>query len=159
VCQCCVLTCQSIPLVSLDCDYALGAWHLHSGVGIVDDCHEFQEEMPPHDAIVTDVKTGHLKRQHLSLCLLSPVPQHTSRSIRPMGVDDCPGITSWNVSCAWVMSFKLRPISIKVFLMIRVNEALLSISVFATLYRLIGSLTTNDKFLSDSSLSLDDLLA
>jgi hypothetical protein len=43
--------------------------------------------------------------------------------------------------------------------MIRVNEALLSISVFSTLYRLIGSLTTNDKFLSGSSLSLDDLLA
>jgi hypothetical protein len=41
----------------------------------------------------------------------------------------------------------------KVFLMIRFNEAPLSINVLTTLCRPIGSLTTNDKFLSDSSIS------
>jgi hypothetical protein len=40
-----------------------------------------------------------------------------------------------------------------VFLIIRFNEASLSISVLATLYHLIGSLITNDKFQLDSSLS------
>jgi hypothetical protein len=40
-----------------------------------------------------------------------------------------------------------------VFLMIRFNEAPLSINVLATLCRLIGNLTTNDKFLSDSFVS------
>jgi hypothetical protein len=41
----------------------------------------------------------------------------------------------------------------KVFLMIRFNESQLSISVLATLCRPIGSLTTNGKFQSDSSVS------
>jgi hypothetical protein len=41
----------------------------------------------------------------------------------------------------------------KVFLIIRFNEALLSINVLATLCHLIGSLTTNSKFLSDNSVS------
>jgi hypothetical protein len=39
----------------------------------------------------------------------------------------------------------------KVFLMIRFTKAPLSINILATLCRLIGSLTMNDKFLSDSS--------
>jgi hypothetical protein len=47
VCPCRVLTCQSISLASLDCDHALGAQHLHNGIGSVDDSHEFQEERPP----------------------------------------------------------------------------------------------------------------
>jgi hypothetical protein len=71
MCECCVLTCQSVLLVSLDCDHALGTRHLHCGIGSVDDCHEIQEERPPQDAIVSDVEAGHLKRQHLSAFVLS----------------------------------------------------------------------------------------
>jgi hypothetical protein len=41
----------------------------------------------------------------------------------------------------------------KVFLIMRFNEAPLSINVLATLCRPIVSLTTNGKFLSDSSVS------
>jgi hypothetical protein len=41
----------------------------------------------------------------------------------------------------------------KVFLMIRFNEAPLSISVLATLCYLINSLTMKGKFLLDSSIS------
>jgi hypothetical protein len=87
------------------------------------------------------------------LCLLSSVPQHTSRSMHPIGVDDCPGTTSWNMSCIGVRSDRLRHISMKVFLMIRFNEAPLSISVWSTLCRPIGNLTTNGKFLSHSFIS------
>jgi hypothetical protein len=52
-----------------------------------------------------------------------------------------------------VKSAKLKSISMKVFLIMRFNEALLSINVLATLYRPIGILTTNDKFLSDNFVS------
>jgi hypothetical protein len=90
---------------------------------------------------------------NVSLRLLSPVPHDTSRSIHPMGIDDCPGMTPWNVSCTGVRSYKLRPISMKVFLMIRFNEAPLSNSVLATLYHPIGSLTMKGKFLSNSVVS------
>jgi hypothetical protein len=69
--QCCVLTCQSIPLVNLDCDQTLGARHLHCGIDSVDDSHEFQEERPPQDAVVTDVDVGRLKCQHLSTFVVS----------------------------------------------------------------------------------------
>jgi hypothetical protein len=89
----------------------------------------------------------------ISLCLFSPAPQDTSRSIRPMGVDDYPGMIPWNVSCTGVKSVKLRPISIKVFLIMRFNEAPLSINILATLCHLIGILMMNGKFLSDSSVS------
>jgi hypothetical protein len=41
----------------------------------------------------------------------------------------------------------------KVFLMMRFNEALLSIRVLAILCHPIGNLTTNGKFLLDSSVS------
>jgi hypothetical protein len=70
-----------------------------------------------------------------------------------MEVDDYTGMTLWNVSCMRVKSFILRSISLKVFLMIRFNETPLSISVLATLCHPIGSLTMNNKFLSDSSVS------
>jgi hypothetical protein len=70
-----------------------------------------------------------------------------------MGVDDCHRITPWNVSCTGVRSFKLRPISMMVFLMIRFNEVPLSINVLVILCYPIGSLIMNDKFLSDSSIS------
>jgi hypothetical protein len=43
-----------------------------------------------------------------------------------MGVDDYPGITSWKVSCNGVRSARLRPISMNVFLMMRLREAPLS---------------------------------
>jgi hypothetical protein len=37
----------------------------------VDDCHEVQEEMPPKDAVITDVEVGHLKHQHLSTFVIA----------------------------------------------------------------------------------------
>jgi hypothetical protein len=89
---------------------------------------------------------------NISLRLLSLVPEDTSRSMHLIGVDDYPSMTPWNISCTGIKSFRVRPISIKVFLMIRFNEAMLLISVFATICLLIGSLTMNGKFLSDSSM-------
>jgi hypothetical protein len=73
--------------------------------------------------------------------------------MHPMGVDDCPGITTWNVSCTWVRSARLRPISMKLFLVMRLREAPLSTRVLATLYRPIGSLTTKGKFRLDNVVS------
>jgi hypothetical protein len=90
---------------------------------------------------------------NISLHLLSPDPQDTSRSMRLMGVDNWPGVTPWKVSCIGVRSAKWRPISMNVFLMMRLSEAQLSIRVLATLCRPIGSLTMNDKFQLDSSIS------
>jgi hypothetical protein len=90
----------------------------------------------------------------ISRCLFSPVLQDTYRSMRPMGVDACPGMIPWNVSCTWVKSNNLRPISMKVFLIKRFNEAPLSINVLATLCRPMGILTTSGWFLSDSSMSV-----
>jgi hypothetical protein len=55
--------------------------------------------------------------------------------------------------CTGVNSTKLRPISMKVFLIIKFSEAPLSIKVLATLCRSIGILTTKGRFLSDSSIS------
>jgi hypothetical protein len=89
----------------------------------------------------------------ISLRLFSPIPQDTFRSMHPMGVDDCPVMIPWNVSCMGVKSAKLRLISMKVFLIMRFNKAPLSINVLATLCHLIGMLTMNDMFLSDSSVS------
>jgi hypothetical protein len=89
----------------------------------------------------------------ISLPLFSPVPQDTSRSMRPMGVDNCPRMIPWKVSCVGVHSSKLRPISTKVFLIIKFSEAPLSIKVLATLWHSIGILTTKGKFLSDSSVN------
>jgi hypothetical protein len=37
----------------------------------MDDCHKFQEEIPPKDTVVPDVKIGHLEREHLSALVLS----------------------------------------------------------------------------------------
>jgi hypothetical protein len=71
VCQCCVLTCQSIALISLDRDHALGARHPNRGIGSVDDHHELQEEQPPEDAVVPDVEAGHLKRNQLLTLIVS----------------------------------------------------------------------------------------
>jgi hypothetical protein len=73
--------------------------------------------------------------------------------MRPMGVDDCPRITLWSVSCTGVKSDRLRPISMKVFLMMRFSEAPLSTRVLATLCHPIGSLTTKGKFQLDSFVS------
>jgi hypothetical protein len=90
---------------------------------------------------------------NISLHLLSPIQHDPSRSMRLMGVDDCPGMTPWNVSCTGVKSFRLRLISMKVFLMMRFSEAPLSIRVLATLCRPTESLTTKGMFRSDSSVS------
>jgi hypothetical protein len=87
----------------------------------------------------------------ISRCLFSPVLHDTSISMHPMGVDVCPGKIPWNVSCTGIRSDKLRPISMKVFLIIRFNEAPLSINVLAALCRPIGILTMSGRFLSDSS--------
>jgi hypothetical protein len=89
----------------------------------------------------------------ISLCLLSPVPQNISRSMHPIGVDDYPGMILWKVSCTRVNSAKLRPILMKVLLIMRFRVTLLSINVFATLCRPIGILTIKGKLLSDSSVS------
>jgi hypothetical protein len=70
-----------------------------------------------------------------------------------MGVDDYPEITPWNVSCTGVKSDRLMPISMKVFLMMRFNETLLSTRVLTTLCNPIGSLTMKGKFYSDNSVS------
>jgi hypothetical protein len=48
---------------------------------------------------------------------------------------------------------KLRPISMKIFIIIKFSEAPLSIKVFCTLGRPIGILTMKGRFLSDSSVS------
>jgi hypothetical protein len=77
----------------------------------------------------------------ISLRLFSPVPQDSSRSMCPMRVDAYPGMIPWNVSCTGVKSDNLRPISMTVFLIMRFNEAPLSINALATLCRLIRILT------------------
>jgi hypothetical protein len=70
-----------------------------------------------------------------------------------MGVDHCPRITSWNVSCTGVRSDRLRTISMNVFLIMRLKEAPLSTRVLATLCHPIRSLTTKGKFRLESSVS------
>jgi hypothetical protein len=89
----------------------------------------------------------------ICLCLLSPVPHDTPRLMHPIGVDYGPGMISWKVSCTEVNYARMRPILMKVFLIMRFKEASLSINVLATLCRLIGILITKGKFLSDSSIS------
>jgi hypothetical protein len=37
----------------------------------MDDCHEFQEERPPQNAILSDVEAGHFEHQHLSTFVIS----------------------------------------------------------------------------------------
>jgi hypothetical protein len=66
-----VLTCQGITLVGLDGDHALGVRHLQCSIDSVDDCYKLLEERPPGDAVVPDVKTDQLERQHL-LTLVVP---------------------------------------------------------------------------------------
>jgi hypothetical protein len=76
MCQCCILTCESIALVGLDGDHAHGGKHLHCGIGSVDDHHKFQEERSLEDAFVPDVKAGHLKHQHLLTLVVSCSTRH-----------------------------------------------------------------------------------
>jgi hypothetical protein len=83
------LFCQVTRHVSMWRSHML--WHLQCGIGSVDEHHELQEERPPKNAVVPDVETGYLKHQHL-LALVAPDPQDTSRSMRLIGVDDCPGM-------------------------------------------------------------------
>jgi hypothetical protein len=70
-----------------------------------------------------------------------------------MGVDDYHGITPWDVSCTSAKSDRLRPILMKVFLMMRFREAPLSTRVLATLCRPIESLITNGKLCSNNYVS------
>jgi hypothetical protein len=70
-----------------------------------------------------------------------------------MGVDVCPGMISWNVSCTRVKSDNLRSISMKVFLIMRFNEAPLSINVLATLCHPIEILMLSGMILLDNSVS------
>jgi hypothetical protein len=77
---------------------------------------------------------------NIPLRLFFPIPQDTSRSMHPMGVDDYPGMIPRKVSCTGVNSAKLRPISMKVFLIIKFSEAPLSIKVLVSLWRPIGIL-------------------
>jgi hypothetical protein len=152
MCQCFILTCQSVSLVSLDGDHTLGVGYLHSGIGSVDDRHKLQEEMPPKDEVVTYIEAGNFERQHLFVFVVS-YPTGYIEIDAPNGS----GRLSRDYFMERVMhnvrSDKLRPISMKVFLMMRLSEVPLSIRVLVTLCRPIGSLTTKGKFLSHSSVS------
>jgi hypothetical protein len=70
-----------------------------------------------------------------------------------MGVDDCPGMITWKVSCTGVNSARLRPMLMKVFLIIKFNESPLSINVLATFWRPIEIMTTKGRFFYYSSVS------
>jgi hypothetical protein len=118
----------------------------------VDDHHKLKEERPPRIQLYSMSKLA-TSNVSISLRLFSPVLQDTSRSMHQMGVDDYPGKIPWKVSCTGVNSAKLRPISMKVFLIIKFNEAALLIKVLATLWHPIRILTMKDMFLSDSSVS------
>jgi GT2 family glycosyltransferase len=61
MCQCCVFTCQSVSLIGLDCYYVLGARHLHSSIGSVDDRCKLQEERSFEDAVVAVVEAGNFE--------------------------------------------------------------------------------------------------
>jgi hypothetical protein len=52
-------------------DHALGTWHFQCGVDSVDNRHKLQEERPPDDVVLPDVKTGYLECQHF-LALIVP---------------------------------------------------------------------------------------
>jgi hypothetical protein len=73
--------------------------------------------------------------------------------MRPLGVDDYPEITPWNVPCTRVKFDRLRPISMKVFLVMRFSKASLSTRVLATLCHPIESLIMKGKFRLDSYVS------
>jgi hypothetical protein len=60
-----------MSLVSLDGNHALAPRHLYSGIDSVDDCHKLQEEMPPKDAVITNVEVDHFECQHLSMFIVS----------------------------------------------------------------------------------------
>jgi hypothetical protein len=139
-------------LIRFECDYTLRARHLDSYIGSVDDRHKLQEERPPKDTVIPDVETGHFECQHLPALVLPCFIRYLQ-----VAAFDGNGRLPWNYTVDRIMhgvkSAKLRLISMKVFLIMRFNEAPLSINVLATLCRLIGILMTNDKFLSDSSVS------
>jgi hypothetical protein len=113
----------------------------------MDDYNELEEEMPLENVVVANVEACNLECQHLQTHRI-PLGQCVQ-----WGVDDCPGITQWKVSCTEVRSARLRPILMNVFLMMRLSEAPLSIRVLATLCHLIGSLTMKGKFRLDSFVS------
>jgi hypothetical protein len=133
-------------LIRFECDYTLRARHLDSYIGSVDDRYKLQEERPPKDTVVPDVEASHFECDYPCFTRYLQVAAFDGNGRLP-----------WNYPVDRIMhgvkSAKLRPISMKVFLIMRFNEAPLSINVLATLCRLIGILMTNDKFLSDNSVS------
>jgi hypothetical protein len=72
-------------LIGLDSDHALGARHLHCGIGSVDDRHKLQEKSPPENAVLPDVEASHLERQHLP-ALVVPYP---TRHLQVNASDGC----------------------------------------------------------------------
>jgi hypothetical protein len=132
VAECYILTCQGITLIGLKDYNAFWSWHLDGGVGSMDDRHK-HEERPPQDTVVSDVKANHFKCQHLLALVFSCLAGHLQVDA-PDGVDDYPRMIPWKVPCTEVKSAKLRPISMKVFFIIKLSEAPLSIRVLATLW-------------------------
>jgi hypothetical protein len=93
----------------------------------VDDRHKLKEEGPLRIQLYPMSKLA-TSNGSISSRLFTPDPQDTFRLMRLMGMEYCPGMILWKVSCTGVNSAKLRPISMKVFLMIKFSEAPLSIS-------------------------------
>jgi hypothetical protein len=140
---------QGALLICFDCNNTLWSGHLHCSIDNMDVWHEFQEERPPEDAVVFDVESCDFKRQHLLVLVISQTTRHLHIDAPNRG-----GWLAWNNIVEGIMhgvrSVKLRPISINVFLMMRLSEAPLSMRVLATLCRPIRSLTTKGKFRLDN---------
>jgi hypothetical protein len=98
----------------------------------MDDRHKLKEERPPQDTVVSDVKASHFKCQHLPALIFSCLKGHLQVDASD-GVDNYPEMIPWKVSCTGVRSAKLRLISMKVFLIIKLSKTPLSIKVFTTL--------------------------
>jgi hypothetical protein len=109
---------------------------------------KLQEKRPPEDAGVPNVEAGHFERKHL----LKLVVPHSTRDIQVTAPDGSGRLPRDNPE-EGVMSAKLRPISMNVFLIMRLREAPLSINVLATLCHPIDIFTTKGKFLLNSSVS------
>jgi hypothetical protein len=66
-----ILACQRISLIRFDGNNALWVEHHDGSIHSLDDCHEFQEEMPPSDAVVPDVEAYNFKHQYLHAHIVS----------------------------------------------------------------------------------------
>jgi hypothetical protein len=63
----------------------------------MDDYHEFQEEMPPKDAVIPNVEACDFKHQHLLALIFSRTTGYFQIDA-PNAVDDWPGIMPSKVS-------------------------------------------------------------